>query len=369
MKLLYIFLNIVLFHSITCHDLNNYDCYVDADCSPWLACVDHVCQWCKKEGTVCSNDDKDYNNNCCPGSRCVEVQSLNVSMCLRRSNRCFLDTDCHNGLKCTSRLECGMCKSDYALCTEPPYDKSQECCSGFCDLSYFEDHMNNEIAIGRCKTRTYGNCTDSSDCFHNFGCINGECEYCIADYKKTRKNVACCSTRIFKDICIPETPKKSDLIYHFDEVDDSLNDENLIDDTIPTTTIGPECQSDTDCTEGLKCNLVTKECGNCLSNGEECEINEDIKSGDVHCCSGFCNAYEFTELLYTTNTKAKGKCKTPYLNACATWLHCRDNFGCVNSTCNRCIRSGAFCRADGDCCSGSCKSSPLPYYRNRLICD
>lgn len=370
MKLLYIFLNIVLYvTNITCYDLTTVECYIDADCSPWLACVDHKCEWCKKEGVVCVEDESNFN--CCPGSKCIHIETLNVSMCLRRSNKCNQDNDCSNGLKCTSNNECGVCRTNDVLCTEPSYDESHKCCSGFCDLSYFPSTMNNEIAIGKCiPLKIDIKCDNDFDCDHDFPCIDGKCKYCVADYQKIRKNVNCCSYREFKDYCIPTTPKKSDLIYYFNEVDESLNDENLIDDTIPTTTIGPECEQDSDCTEGLRCNVITKKCDNCLPNGEECEINEDsIKSGDDLCCSGFCNAFDFPELLYTTNKKVKGRCKTPYLNACATWLHCRDNFGCINNVCNSCIRSGTFCRVDSDCCSGSCKSSPVPYYKNRLLCD
>jgi hypothetical protein len=340
MQLIYIFLQIILLYNViaTSQELSN-ECNIDGDCESWLACVDHKCKWCGKESTICYPNSSSLFQ-CCPGSKCIHIQNLNVSMCLRRSNKCESNADCANGLRClVVKGECGVCKNENSLCSIPEGD--MECCSGFCDLSHFSTHGSN-IAIGLCKTPHLSECLTFRDCKHNFDCNNGFCDYCIRKGAPCRTNTDCCSTNCKSNVCV-ETPP-------------------------PVIIKKPGCTSDANCTNGLKCNMVTHECSNCKSNNELCFINgQTIKSGDYECCSGFCSSQDFLHLM--TNPQAKGYCRTPYFERCNTYLNCRDSFGCVEGRCNRCIRSGTFCRHPSDCCSGKCVESTLPYYKNRLMCE
>jgi hypothetical protein len=325
MQLLYIILQIILLYNNIVTSQSN-ECNIDGDCESWLACVDHKCKWCGKESTVCDPNNNSSIFECCPGSKCIHIQNLNVSMCLRRSNKCESDLDCTNGLKCLAfKSECGVCKNENALCTIPGGDL--KCCSGFCDLSHFPTQVGSNIAIGLCKTPHLGECSTFRDCKHNFDCINGICNYCVRNNAPCRNNNDCCSANCESNICI-ETPIKK------------------------------ICISDSNCTNGLKCNMVTNICENCKSDGEVCYINgESFRSGDHECCSGFCNTQDFQHLI--EYPQAKGRCRTPSFKKCKTYLDCRENFGCVEGTCNRCIRTGTFCRHPTDCCSGKCVESAL----------
>jgi hypothetical protein len=337
MQLLYIILQIILLYNNNIVTSQSSECNIDGDCESWLACVDHKCKWCGKESTVCDPNSSSIFE-CCPGSKCIHIQNLNVSMCLRRSNKCESNLDCNNGLKClTAKNECGVCKNENALCTIPGGDL--ECCSGFCDLSHFPTQVGSNIAIGLCKTPHLGECLTFRDCEHNFDCVDEICKHCVRDNAPCRDNNDCCSAKCESNVCVK----------------------------IPPPIKKPGCTSNSNCTNGLKCNMVTHTCEKCKSDGEVCYINgESFRSGDHECCSGFCNTQDFQHLI--AYPQAQGMCRTPYFKRCNTYLDCRENFGCIKGICDRCIRTGTFCRHPTDCCTGKCVESTIPIFNKRKMC-